>query len=99
MEELRSQRRECWECQATTDEPIAVTVRTPSEELGRFLLCPECYRAYYLPLTPDGSRMLVLTRGATADSTLPDAVSRADQESAETSSPRYSPLGPDQDAR
>ena len=60
MEQLRS---ECWECQAITDEPIVVTLRTPDEEVGRFPLCPTCYRAYFLPLVPDGFRMLVLTRG------------------------------------
>ena len=64
MEELRSQHWACWECQATTDEPIAVTVRTPSEGLSRFLLCLKCYYVYFLPLTPDGSRTLVLTRGS-----------------------------------
>jgi hypothetical protein len=60
MEELRSR---CWECQQITDEPIVVTLRTPDEEIGRFPLCPACYRAYVLPLAPDGSRTLVLIPG------------------------------------
>jgi hypothetical protein len=60
MEEFRSQ---CWECQLITDEPIVVTLRTPVEEIGRFALCPACYRAYFLPLAPDGSRTLVFIPG------------------------------------
>ena len=57
MGELGSQ---CWECQVITDEPIVVTLRTPDDEVGRFPLCPTCYRAYFLPLAPDGSRTLVV---------------------------------------
>jgi hypothetical protein len=54
---------QCWECQVNTDAPIIVTLRTPDREIGRYPLCPACYRAYFLPLAPDGSRMLVLILG------------------------------------
>ena len=46
----------CWECETTTRRPIGVMLDRPAARLGPFMLCPQCYRAYYLPLIAESSR-------------------------------------------
>jgi hypothetical protein len=48
----------CWECEATTDAPITVSIRSESWIVGTFALCPTCYRSAYLPLASDASGTL-----------------------------------------
>jgi hypothetical protein len=48
----------CWECEARTEAPVAVALRTPVRQLGTLTLCPVCYYACYLPLARDRSEVL-----------------------------------------
>ena len=41
----------CWECEATTEQPVTVTIGTPTRIVGTLRLCPGCYGACFLPLT------------------------------------------------
>jgi hypothetical protein len=68
---MEMSRSPCWECQSITDDPIVVTLQMADKEVGRFSLCPACYRAYCLPLAADGSRTLVITRDAASGRHLP----------------------------
>ena len=43
----------CWECEAMTDRPADVVLRTPAGRVGHLCLRRACYRAYFLPLGPD----------------------------------------------
>ena len=45
----------CWECEATTSQPIAVTIEVPDGHPRCLQLCPTCYRMYYLPLIAEAS--------------------------------------------
>lgn len=45
----------CWECETTTSQPMVVMIRVPTGHLGPFMLCPTCYRVYYLPLSAEAS--------------------------------------------
>ena len=40
----------CWECEATTDDAMVVTVRTASKIVGEVALCPSCCATCYMPL-------------------------------------------------
>lgn len=46
---------ECWECEATTSQPVTVTIVLPTGLSPRVRLCPSCYRTYYLPLIAEAS--------------------------------------------
>jgi hypothetical protein len=52
----------CWECEAATDHPITVVVRTPAHHIASVTLCPACYQTYFLPLTSGDPTTLVLRR-------------------------------------
>jgi hypothetical protein len=45
----------CWECEAVTSQPRAVTVPVCSGAIGPLKLCPSCYQAYYLPLIAEAA--------------------------------------------
>ncbi len=55
-----SQAVTCWECEARTESAFAVTLSTPTRQLGTLMLCPACYHHCYLPLDPDRSGMLLV---------------------------------------
>lgn len=40
----------CWECEAATSQPIAVTIEMTTRHRPRVQLCPSCYRSCYLLL-------------------------------------------------
>ena len=48
-EEAR-QRVACWECEATTRQPMMVVFGTPAKIVSTLPLCPRCYEACYKPL-------------------------------------------------
>jgi hypothetical protein len=45
----------CWECNASTYWPIAVTLEVPTGRLGPIMLCPRCYQVHYLLLVAEAS--------------------------------------------
>ncbi len=53
-----SQAAMCWECEAPTESPVKVTLRTPARQFGPLTLCPACYHACFLPLARNGSGIL-----------------------------------------
>jgi hypothetical protein len=55
-----SQASRCWECEAQAESPFAVTLRTPTRQLGTLTLCAACYHGCYLPLDPDRSGLLLV---------------------------------------
>ena len=40
----------CWECEATTNRPMVVSLAVPSRRTGSLLLCQSCYLTCYLSL-------------------------------------------------
>ena len=40
----------CWECDAETDQPVKLVIRTRASFEVSLLLCPSCYRACCVPL-------------------------------------------------
>jgi hypothetical protein len=43
----------CWECDATAERPVTVTLRTHDGHVGTLLLCDACYRTHCLPLAAE----------------------------------------------
>lgn len=46
----------CWECEAATSQPIAVTIEMTTGYRPCVQLCPSCYQSCYLVLISETTR-------------------------------------------
>lgn len=46
----------CWECEAPTSEPVETALGSLTALTVKVVLCPDCYRACYIPLVTHAAR-------------------------------------------
>jgi hypothetical protein len=46
----------CWECEAPTSNPVETALGSLTALTARVVLCPDCYRACYIPLVSHAAR-------------------------------------------
>lgn len=52
----------CWECEALTTEPVETALGSLASYAARVVLCPDCYRACYVPLVTGAARSAPMAR-------------------------------------